>query len=235
MSQSVRPASVFDKGASRFAAGIDADLRSNCYWRGELFVTFAKRNIQGGNLILDFGCGPGRISAMLAQAGFQVLGVDPSAVMIGKAKEQNADNVNPKFEVGGEEVINREMYDGVVCSSVIEYSDDPDRLLQLFNQSLPKGATLIISYSNRLGVNRWYHRLVGHKNQFETPHHKLWTWAGFKRLLERNGFICREQPTFVEFHWRLDSFLSRIPIGDLGIVVAYKDSEVSNIYHHRPS
>jgi SAM-dependent methyltransferase len=46
---------------------------------------------RGTGAVLDLACGPGRHSVILAQRGFQVTGVDQSAVLIGKARERAAD------------------------------------------------------------------------------------------------------------------------------------------------
>ena len=52
------------------------------------FVThfFSRAKIKGKK-ILDFGCGPGFYSVILAQRGAQVVGIDQSAFLINKANE----------------------------------------------------------------------------------------------------------------------------------------------------
>ncbi len=216
-------ASVFDAGAPTFAHDIDVEIQEGCYRRGDLFVQFADRAVRPGSLILDYGCGPGRISLMLARSGLDVIGVDPSEEMIAQAKEQqDTQDLCVQFRVAGEGALKPDAFDAIVCSSVIEYSSDPDQLLQLFHRSLRGPGTLIISYSNRRSLYRLYSKLTGPQNPFTTPHHQSWTWREFRRLLDRNGFSCTHGPKFFESHWRLDPFLSKLPIGTLGIVAARK-------------
>ena len=40
-----------------------------------------------GERILDLGCGPGQLTAKIAEAGAQVIGVDASPSMIGQARQ----------------------------------------------------------------------------------------------------------------------------------------------------
>ena len=219
----VSGAPVFDRGAATFAHDIDVEMKNGVYRRGNYFAHFANRSVQPGSVILDYGCGPGRISLMLARSGFKVLGVDPSEAMIALAKGQpDVLGLRAQFEVSGEEALQPDAFDAIVCSSVIEYTPDPDRLLQLFHRSLREAGTLIISYSNRRSPHRLYSKLAGHQNPFTTPYHQSWTWGEFRRLLIRNGFSRTQRPKFFECHWRIDPFLSSLPIGMLGIVVARK-------------
>ncbi len=52
------------------------------------FVThFFSKEYVAGKKILDFGCGPGFYSAILAQRGAQVIGIDKSKFLISKAQE----------------------------------------------------------------------------------------------------------------------------------------------------
>src|ERR1700675_1323407 len=110
---------VFDSNAKFFAGEIDKAIEAGCYRRGDLFLQFANRRIPPGSLILDYGCGPGRISLMLARSGFHVLGVDPSQRMIDQAKEQDTQGLRLQFRVGDESVLRSGSYDAIVCSSVI--------------------------------------------------------------------------------------------------------------------
>lgn len=205
-----------------FAREIDIAIENGCYRRGALFVEFANRTIPPGSLLLDFGCGPGRISLMLARSGFEVLGVDPSEQMIARAKEQDIEGLRVQFRIGDEGVLTPDSYDAIVCSSVIEYVREPDKLLQVFRASLRGAGILIISYSNNRSPCRSETSFTDYKNPFADPHHRGWSWRDFRRLMERNGFRCIAGPKFFDFHWRIDRFVSWLPLGILGIVAANK-------------
>src|SRR6202035_371343 len=134
-------------------------------------------------LILDYGCGPGRISLMLARSGFHVLGVDPSQRMIDQAKEQDTQGLRLQFRVGDESVLRSDSYDAIVCSSVIEYVREPDKLLHMFRDSLRGAGVLIISYNNNRSPRRLYERLNGRKSSFADAYQQGWGLRGFRELL----------------------------------------------------
>src|ERR1700682_3823931 len=90
---------VFDKTAVGFGRAIDRGIQKGRYLRGELFVNAAVDRIEPGSSILDYGCGPGRISLMLARKGFRVLGLDPSPAMIATARQQPLDALDVEFRV----------------------------------------------------------------------------------------------------------------------------------------
>src|SRR5438445_8201641 len=76
---------LFDEAAVGFGCAIDRSLQQGRYLRGELFVNAIVDRVEAGGLILDYGCGPGRISLMLARNGFRLLGLDPSSALIATA------------------------------------------------------------------------------------------------------------------------------------------------------
>jgi SAM-dependent methyltransferase len=215
----VNSSSLFsDTNAQFFARDIDTAIKDGCYRRGELFVEFAKRTLPAGSLILDYGCGPGRISLMLARAGFEVLGVDPSEAMIALAEGQDTRDLRVQFRTGDDSLLRPDSYDAIVCSSVIEYVREPDKLLQIFRNTLRGEAVLIISYSNNRSLSRVHARFTRSKNPFADAYRQGWGWRSFRKLLARNGFRCIAGPIFFDFHWRLDRFLWWLPLGMLGIV-----------------
>jgi SAM-dependent methyltransferase len=213
---------VFDTNARLFAGEIDKAIEGGCYRRGDLFVEFANRTIPPGSLILDYGCGPGRISLMLARSGFEVIGVDPSRRMIDQAEQQDTQGLRIKFSVGDECVLRPNSYDAIVCSSVIEYVREPDKLLHAFHDSLRGAGVLIISYNNNRSPCRLYERFAGRKSAFADAYQQGWGWRAFRKLLMRNRFGCIAGPKFFDFHWRIDRFVRWLPLGILGIVAASK-------------
>jgi 2-polyprenyl-3-methyl-5-hydroxy-6-metoxy-1,4-benzoquinol methylase len=218
--------SVFDDNAKAFARDIDKAIEDGCYRRGELFVQLAKQTIPSGSLILDYGCGPGRISLMLARSGFEVVGIDLSELMVEQAQAQDVLGLGLQFRVGDDSCLRSASYDAIVCSSVIEYVEEPDKLLQVFSGWLRGPGVLIISYSNKSSPFRQYARLTGKtRNVFEGAYQHSWRRRGFRELLERNGFECLKGPKFFDLHWRFDRFVESLPLGNLAVVAARKERD----------
>jgi len=194
-------AAPFESAAQRFCTDIDRSLECGTYTRGTLFSEAVKRFVPLGGNILDYGCGPGRIAMLLARLGYSVRGVDPSPSMIALASGLDAEGLRMTFEVGPQDAdgLGRNAYDAIVCSSVIQYVQDPGALLAKFHAALRVDGVLLISYANASSLwfqYRW--RFHGRKNAFALAHRHVWTWHAFKSLLQRSSFQPISGPTCFE-------------------------------------
>jgi len=107
---------------------------------------------------LDAGCGTGTLARHLAHQGCRVTGVDGSARMIEVAERAAAgihhapafrhvhDVVSLPFAAGA--------FDGVVCSSVLEYVHSPPLVLAELARVLRPGGRLLVSVPNRRSLLR---------------------------------------------------------------------------------
>lgn len=135
---------------------------------------------------------------LLARLGYRVRGVDPSASMIALATGLDAAGLRVRFELGsvGGRGLEKDAYDAIVCSSVIQYVQDPGALLVKFHAALRADGVLLISYANASSIwfqYRW--RCHGRKNAFAPAQRRVWTWHAFKTLLRRNCFQPISGPT----------------------------------------
>jgi SAM-dependent methyltransferase len=217
---------VFDEAADRFARSIDGTIQTGGYSRGKLFLKLCCSAFPTQGRVLDFGCGPGRLSVLLAAGGFRVLGVDTSQRMIAEARSVDSRDLPVEFVEISEphQALTPATYDGIVCSSVIEYVADADGLLQGFRQALRESGALVISFANRASVFRWYWDRAACPNPMRAAQHHVWTWREFRALLVRNGFEPVTRPTFFEWPWEwraTGTLLNRVPfLGSIGVVIA---------------
>jgi 2-polyprenyl-3-methyl-5-hydroxy-6-metoxy-1,4-benzoquinol methylase len=219
---------LFESTAAGFAAEIDAQIANGVYIRGRLFEESVCRNVRAGGAVLDYGCGPGRISRIIASHGFSVTGIDPSPAMIGHAQSQSLTGLAAKFFVSDDHgaSLPENAFDGIVCSSVIEFVSDTRALLQQFRRTLKPSGVLVISYANRLSLWRRYAawRYAESLPHLEVQHH-VWSLTECRASLEHVGFEIIDAPRFF-YCAPLDKrphlrFLSKSRwIGALGLVVA---------------
>jgi len=214
----------FDNAARRFTESIDLSLEHNAYLRGELILNLAARVVPTGGDVLDYGCGPGRVSLLLARAGFRVRGVDTSPGMLAQTRDLDRRDLDLQFEAieSMDDALQPGSCDAIVCSSVIEYVRDPDTLLQGFHRALRKPGALIISYANETSL--WSARHRDRSNPLYTPDHKTWHWRDFRELLRRNGFRNVGGPAYFESPcdwYRFGRWLRAVPFaGAMGVVAA---------------
>jgi 2-polyprenyl-3-methyl-5-hydroxy-6-metoxy-1,4-benzoquinol methylase len=132
------------------------------------------RNLAGQNW-LDAGCGTGTLTRFLAEAkGCNTLGVDASAEMIANcvpARNTEFRQIRDIRETG----LPDGTFDGVLCSSVLEYVSDPcAALVELKRLLKPKGL-LLVSVPNAHPIARWPMLTI----YWLTKHLGRWRWFQF--------------------------------------------------------
>lgn len=109
-----------------------------------------------GTKILDVGCGGGILSEPLARIGAEVTGIDTSLQLIDVAKKHallDSDLLGRlnyvQTTVENFEKENKEKYDAVVASEVIEHVIDPQLFLKCCSAIVKPGGSLFITTPNR--------------------------------------------------------------------------------------
>jgi SAM-dependent methyltransferase len=105
---------------------------------------------EGVRSVMDAGCGDGRNSEPLAEAGFHVTGVDASESALVSCRSRFAGRKNVKlvrslledlpFPAGS--------FDAVICDHVLTHVEDVDRVLGNFLRILRKGGYALMEFTS---------------------------------------------------------------------------------------
>jgi SAM-dependent methyltransferase len=219
---------LFDQSAEAFARGTDAQIGAGSYIRGDLFTGMASRYFGHGGRVLDYGCGPGRIALALGLKGYDVIGVDKSPGMLHAASSIPRGRSKVQFHLihSFPGLFDSNKWDGIICSSVIEYIEEPLETLRSFFVALRPGGAVILSYANA----RTFWRLYTLSQRKSHPHlnfqYNVWTWPEAREVFIKAGFEVLSGPRFFESPFDKKPslrFLSRFGcIGTLGLVVLGK-------------
>jgi 2-polyprenyl-3-methyl-5-hydroxy-6-metoxy-1,4-benzoquinol methylase len=121
--------------------------------RLRLFVQAVVERVQPGGQILDYGCGTGTLARALAEKGFMVTAVDGAEGMIRQArKDHQLPNLSFELIESAAWRPGQSAYDGIVCSSVIEYIPDEKDVIRRFGSALRPGGLAAISVPNGLSM-----------------------------------------------------------------------------------
>ena len=159
---------------------------------------------------LDAGCGSGVLSRWLARRGCEVVGVDASPEMVAVSMnlaKREAESGRVSFNQV--ETIARlpyadKSFDGILCSSVLEYLPDPAACVREFSRVLKPESLLLVSVPNAGSLVR-KGQVVCHRvgramgrswMKFLDYSHNQYRAAEFARLLAASGFSVRKVVAF---------------------------------------
>jgi SAM-dependent methyltransferase len=107
------------------------------------------------NKALEIACSEGVLTSLIAEKANHVLGVDISPTAIERAKERFNDNPQIDFKIANaEETEFDEQYDLIVCSEMLYYLDDIDRITVLRDKlinSMETGGHIVLCHMRRTG------------------------------------------------------------------------------------
>jgi SAM-dependent methyltransferase len=100
-----------------------------------------------GQRVLDAGCGPGDYAQWLLHHGATVTAIDSSPRMVDLTRERLGDAVETRRADLNEPLtfINAEHIDTILCSLVLDYIEDWDRLFKEFGRVLRPSGRLVFS------------------------------------------------------------------------------------------
>ncbi len=136
-------------------------------WQRAIEKSFT--HIPGKSLCLDMGCGDGSISRQVAARGIRIVGFDQSEAMLALARHRAVEEgVGSRTEyILASLPLSEELtkvYENsaglIICSSVMEYVSDYERVLRQFHSILKPGGILLLSLPNRLSLFRIFERTL---------------------------------------------------------------------------
>lgn len=124
---------------------------------------FLGNRLLNGQVWLDAGCGTGIMARLLHKKGASVTAVDASPNMLSQATRLSKEHypnvhfqqINTVEDLPFEET----HFDGIACSSVLEYVDSPKQCLEDFHRVLKVGGLLVLSVPSGDSVLRWAHTI----------------------------------------------------------------------------
>jgi SAM-dependent methyltransferase len=158
-----------------------------------------------GQYWLDAGCGTGTLARFLAgRKGCKVLGVDASEEMISRctpAPNTEFRQIPDICETGLPDA----SFDGVLCSSMLEYVPDPPAALRELRRVLRPNGLLLVSVPNAHPIARWpllaiywLTKHFGRRRWFEYLDHSkhCFSESRFRGLLHKCGFRAEDVRTW---------------------------------------
>ncbi len=175
--------------------GDDVNLRSAPQMR-EYEVLVGRIAADAPGSLLDWGCGLGQVSDLLARAGLNLTSFDyrgdgsPDAVVALDLYP----NV-PAFISSDPRALPYDdaSFDAVLSCGVLEHVLDPDASLDELARVLKPGGTLYVyKLPNRFSYLEKIAKRMGLYYHGAEPHELLYTPASARALLERHGYTIRE-------------------------------------------
>lgn len=181
----------WDKDAETRVELKTSDLYINQEKILDIFFKYVPR-LNKSKKVLDAGCGDGRLSIIIAQEEYKVIGVDFSSKMVKTAKSRVNNYPYVYFMIG--DLCNlpfiNQSFDIIVNCDVIEHIFNKKKLVKEFNRILKPDGIVILSTPNPFSIIHTIARTsllhVGHKDDYE------WLVSPFKlkKLFLQMGFEC---------------------------------------------
>jgi SAM-dependent methyltransferase len=140
--------------------------------------------------VLDLGCGDGRFAALLAGAGAEVTGVDPSEVALERARAAHPGLEFLLPEGDGSLPLADASFDVVVCINVLEHVADTQRLMSEARRVLAPGGRLAIAVPYHGRVEGAWSAIRSFERSHDPldPTIRFYTRRSLAALLEQFGY-----------------------------------------------
>ncbi len=175
-----------------------------------------------GQRVLDLGCGDGILTARLAEAGADVLGIDSSPDMVAAARGRGIDAVL----ADAHELPFKREFDAVFSNAALHWMTQPDRVIAGVGRVLKPGGRFAGEFGGMGNVAAIRTAIIAVLREFgvETDLRQIWyfpTPDDYAARLERGGFDVEEitlipRPTPVEAG--IEAWLATLAAPAIGLV-----------------
>lgn len=143
---------------------IDGFVGKEVMSHGHIFGRFQlPTNYFQGKIVVDVGCGNGRIGRLVAPHAKQYLGLDLSEAVYSFPNYLRTENTQLCRASGTNLPLNDAVADVTICWGVLHHMDDPERALnELKRITTPNGVVLIFIYSDAYAARENFNRFVKH-------------------------------------------------------------------------
>lgn len=187
-------------------------------------------SLRQDSLVLELGCGYGRITNRLAEKGARVAGLDISPTLLKKAEAGAAERgVNVEYVLGDMRTLPwRDRFDAAfLWYTTFGYFDDADneRVLREAASSLRKGGRLLIDHPNRFDVLRHKSPIcyVARRNDDVRidlySNDVLGDRSNLERIIVRDGCVRRTHLSFRQYGF--SEYVRMLQIAGFETVEAY--------------
>lgn len=186
--------------------------------RYRVFQNAVKQYASTRHRALDFGCGSGVLTKILEELFASVVATDLSPNMLDHTRQKYKDSPNVDVVSIGD--VPEGDFDFLICSSVIEYVDDPNEFVGQLSGYLRPGGTMAVTFSNKNGLMQMYNRYIAalFRSDSYTKYQKnSHTGRDIRRLIEPHGLVCLELSTPLGL-----PVVTAFGLGDLHMLVARK-------------
>ncbi len=130
--------------------------------RHDVILKLIDQHVVSGENWLDLGCGSGVFSQELVNRGAAVVAVDGSSEMLKHARSIFGSEKLRWLQSDVQSIsqLSDRTFDGVFCSSVVEYLDRPEAALAEAARLLRPNGKLIVSLPPTMSVVRWGQKLI---------------------------------------------------------------------------
>lgn len=145
---------------------------------------------KAGWLVLDAGCGDGRLLLSLARRGLCVVGLDASATMLHRARDRAAGlPIRLVCADAGALPFHDEAFDAVTAVTVLCFVGDAGPVLREMARTVRRGGRLVIGELGRWSSWAAWRRIRGWRRGGPWDAATFWSAGGLRRLARAAGLV----------------------------------------------